>query len=127
MFVSNEPSTGFKYQSIFDKYDSMKKPTYEMTETKEEKPSLLDQFVKKGPGSDFNKEKNETYTFSNNSNSPNSQTVDKNGFDFGLGVKNTSSGLSNFGTTYGIGQNNNLSSPQNLPVNSGMSQGQPST
>ncbi len=57
MIVSNEPSTGFKYQSIFDKYDSMKKPTYEMTETKGEKASLLDQFLKKGPGSDLNKVK----------------------------------------------------------------------
>lgn len=122
MIVSNEPSTGFKYQSIFDKYDSMKKPTYEMTETKEEKPSLLDQFVKKGPGSDFNKEKKaETYTFSNNSNSPSSQTVNKNGFDFGSNVKNT--GLSNFGTTYGIGQNSNSSSPQNIKVNTAIIMG----
>jgi hypothetical protein len=57
MIVSNEPSTGFKYQSIFDKYDSMKKPTYETTEAKDDKPSLLDQFIKKGPASDFNKDK----------------------------------------------------------------------
>lgn len=57
MIVSNEPSTGFKYQSIFDKYDSMKKPTFETTETKEERPSLLDQFIKKGQNSDFDKDK----------------------------------------------------------------------
>ena len=92
MIVSNEPSTGFKYQSIFDKYDSMKKPTYQMNETKEEKASLLDQFLKKGPGSDFNKEKKaENYLISNNSNSPNSQTVN----NLTSGVKKTSP-LSNF-------------------------------
>jgi len=57
MIVSNEPSTGFKYQSIFDKYDSMKKPTYESsnTDVKEERSSLLDKFVHKGPGSELKK------------------------------------------------------------------------
>lgn len=28
MIVSNQPSSNYKYQSIFDKYDSLKKPTY---------------------------------------------------------------------------------------------------
>lgn len=28
MIVSNEPSQGFKSQSIFDKYESLKKPTF---------------------------------------------------------------------------------------------------
>ena len=28
MIVSNQPSQGFKSQSIFDKYDSLKKPTF---------------------------------------------------------------------------------------------------
>lgn len=54
MIVSHEPSPGYKYQSIFDKYDSLKKPTYETFNndtTKEDKPSLLDKFVHKGPGS----------------------------------------------------------------------------
>jgi hypothetical protein len=54
MIVSHDPSPGYKYQSIFDKYDSMKKPTYETINNdppKEEKPSLLDKFVNKGPGS----------------------------------------------------------------------------
>lgn len=60
MIISNDTtSNGFKYQSIFDKYDSMKKPTFEtyITETKEERPSLLDKFVNKGPASNFNQEK----------------------------------------------------------------------
>ena len=28
MIVSNDTSSNYKYQSIFDKYDSLKKPTY---------------------------------------------------------------------------------------------------
>lgn len=54
MIVSHDPSPGYKYQSIFDKYDSLKKPTYETINNepaKEEKPSLLDKLVHKGPGS----------------------------------------------------------------------------
>ncbi len=52
MIVSTEPAPGYKYQSIFDKYDSLKKPTFETSipETKEERPSLLDKFVNKGTG-----------------------------------------------------------------------------
>ena len=54
MIVSHEPSPGYKYQSIFDKYDSLKKPTYETLNNdppKEDKLSLLDKFINKGPGS----------------------------------------------------------------------------
>lgn len=28
MIVSNEPTSGYKYESLFDKYDNLKKPTY---------------------------------------------------------------------------------------------------
>lgn len=31
MIVSTEPAPGYKYQSIFDKYDSLKKPVYQTT------------------------------------------------------------------------------------------------
>lgn len=54
MIVSTEPSPGYKYQSIFDKYDSLKKPVYETTnnvETNSSQGLLLDKFVNKGPGS----------------------------------------------------------------------------
>jgi hypothetical protein len=50
MIVSTEPSPGFQYQSIFDKYNALKKPSFESftPETKEDHPSLLDKFVHKG-------------------------------------------------------------------------------
>lgn len=90
MIVSTEPSPGYKYQSIFDKYESLQKPVYETSnkgEIKEPQGSLLDKFVNKGPGSFTNKQFNET-NFNNQNNGINTfnTTISTNTVNYGQTV-----------------------------------------